>query len=786
MSRFKSPPMPFIILCGALLIMHQALSADFQSYSPSNSYKIERIDGNPYVADNEPKNEPERITTEFQREQPHELVVESELPAVPIEGNKGISINFNNVSMIEFVRFVSRVSGKNFVFNEADLQFNVTIISEEPTSIENMTAALMQELRIRDLSLLEQGNNIIIHKNPRVRAPAKIVAEGIDASSAWESEIETRVFRLNTLDPVKAAEIIRPLLSLDALVDVLKDSNNLIITDLSSTVDKIALLIESLDSPIGGVTLGQYVVRNTFVESLVFLAEKILQPIAQGNPFVLVPHPVSNSIFIVSNPFIVEKAIAILQQLDVNEGTTKILTLEGLKMEKIPVISPNVPGGRYAPQIDEINEGHPIAPGGITNAPKWMQELPPGHIERTMFFIHKLRYRVGGEIEIALRRIADSLQAAGNSNQDLVAGIYSTQWIESSNALIFTGTPSVLEKIKELIDEIDVPLRQVFIEMLILDTTVADALQYGVDWGSRFGGGNTAGAENFISSANPTFRTALNNASNGIPSTASLPNPNPINIGTLPDVFQWGIIGRHLTMGGLHFDTIGALVTAIHNDTRANIILNPKIITEDNNTAEIFVGETDQYKTQSIVNDQGVILTNNFQFIDVGTTLRVTPLIGNNGLITLDIVQETTESPGIVQLPAGTNPNNTFLVPILSKNRTATRVHVPNGFFVVISGQIRDRNSTGTQRIPCLGGLPLIGALCKRQQNSDDKRNLMLFIRPLIVDTEEELDNLTKRQQDIQREKSKTPRSWNYEVNEALDFLNIKSFDPNESACTIK
>ena len=145
---------------------------------------------------------------------------------------KEISINFNNVAMIEYIRFMSRISNKNFIFDDEDLQFNVTIVSEEPTTIDNFMAALLQELKIRDLSLIEQGNNIIIHRNPRVRAPARIVADGTELISAKESELVTRVFRLNTLDPIKASEIIRPLLSDDALIEVLRDTNNLIITDL--------------------------------------------------------------------------------------------------------------------------------------------------------------------------------------------------------------------------------------------------------------------------------------------------------------------------------------------------------------------------------------------------------------------------------------------------------------------------------------------------------------------------------------------------------------------------
>ena len=817
--------------------------------------------------------------------------------------NSEVSINFNNVSMIEYIRFISRISNKNFIFDDQDLQFNVTIISEEATTVENLMAALLQELRIRNLNLIEQGNNIIIHTNMKVRSPAHIEVEGSQTKKS-NAEIVTRVFRLNTLDPLKASEILRPLLSDEALVEVLRDTNNMIITDLTVNVNKAAELIQNLDAPYTGVTVGQYVVRNGFAEPLVLLANQILAPIAQGNPYVLVPHAATNSIYVVSNTFIVEKALAILENLDLNEGRTKILSLDRLQLREpaevnvgpagapgmgggtnpnatmgpngaasttnasaggistqphgfingnaampggifpsstsaggvqaggnagqpselyppssqynipgTPEYNPNLPpsypfgtpGGVNLPSTPVFNPNEALAPvfgpggigtegrpgifesrefagGGISSHPRWVQGLPTGHIERTLFYIYKLKYRKGDQIELALRHIAESLRSTGSANADIVAAIRSSQLIEASNSLIFTGTYEALERIKELITEVDLPLRQVFIELLILDTTVTDALTYGVDWGSRFGGGNTVGGQSFLG-----LGSNLDAVLNAGTTAAGVNNITPVNRGTSTNGllnaagYSAGVIGRHLTHGGLQFNTIGALVEALYTDTSTNIIMNPKIVTEDNNPAEVFVGSTQRYKTQSVTNDIGAVLTNNFQFIDVGSTFRVTPQIGNNGIITLEIVQENTASNPAANATSN-NPGavDVNLVPILNKSRTTTRIHVPDGFFVVFSGMISDTETDTVSRIPCLGGIPIIGGVSKQKGKSDSKRNLMLFIRPLIVDSEEELENITKRQQDVYREKNKHRRTWNYEIDEALDFLNIKSTNPND------
>lgn len=707
-------------------------------------------------------------------------------------------INFNNVSVIEYIRFISRISNKNFVFEDEDLQFTVTIISEEPTPIENLMTALLQELKIRDLLLIEQGNTIIIHRNPRIRAPGHIVIDA-DSQKSAQAEIITRVFRLNTLDPSKATEVIKPLLSDDALVEVLRDTNNLIITDLVENIDKISRLIQNLDAPNSGVTVGQYVVRSGFVDSLVDLASKIIFPIAQGNPFVLVPHAPSNSIYIVSNAFIVEKALAILQNLDNNEGKTKIFSLDQLQptgynpetgtfaqkdavtgqAQEIPNLPSEFSPGSIGRGPTVLNEASEFLPGGISAASRYARELPAGHIERTVFFIYKLKYRRGDQIDVSLKKIALSLMTTGIANIDLVSAINSVQWIESSNSLIFTGTVSALEKIKDLILEIDTPLHQVYIEMLILDTTLEDSLHYGVDWGVIFGGGNTSGGETFLTppDGNDVMQTLK-------PNLNTLPNAKPLLGG---EGFSLGIIGKHLTHCGMHFNTVSALVRALHNNTKAHIILNPRILTEDNVTAEIFVGETDRYKTQSISNDQGNVITNNFQFIDVGTTLRVTPLIGNNGVITLDVIEEfTAPAPQANVTSAAQELTDVNLVTVLHKNRSTTRLHVPNGFFVVMSGILHERESRYKNELPCLGMIPLIGGAGKFKRLADRKRNLMIFIRPVIVDTESELENITKRQQDVFRDKNKMRRDWNYEIDEALDFFNLVPTDPDEVFCQLK
>ncbi|MEM1282902.1 MAG: secretin N-terminal domain-containing protein [Chlamydiota bacterium] len=804
-----------------------------------------------------------------------------------------ILINFNNVNIIELIRFISKVSERNFYFNEEELDFQVTIISEEPTTIENVLMALMQELRIHNFEMMEQGDDIIIHSNANVQAPGVIRAESLPETMVQDADIVTQVFRLNTANATNVASMIQSMLSSNAIIEVLEETNHIILTDIDANVEKIATLIKSIDAPNSSLIIGQYVVRNAFMTTLLQNAELIMQSIAPGQSITFIPHTPSNSIFIVSTPFLVERAIPILQRLDQTDGLTGIYNLDELRyvppelMRPGDVIGPGgvrapdgtremieigpdgkirlVPGqagaglpsqkgrwrldsnGNWIYEPDEdliravqeaqglIQRGGSIDtsrppdgywrqdPSGnwefVPGAPpvgyspergpkgywelgpdgKWRYSLTPGEsifagkktyfgrpdeglpfgsIERTKFLIYKLNYRLGDTIETAMLKMADSMRESDAVNQSLIATINSVQWLEPSNSLIFTGTPESLIKVKELVEELDQPLRQVFIEMLILETSVDDSLNYQVNWGDRFrnNGGDLAGAQAFQGEASPVSAVLDSAGAPGITGgtnlTSSFPDTRPI-IANQPG-YAAGIIGQSICAGGIEFSTLGAFVRAVHQKSDVNIVMNPKIITEDNVTAEIFVGLNTRFQTQAISNDEGSIVTNNFEFRDVGTTLRVTPLLGPSNIITLQIEEEVSNIASVGQ---GTGVADINPGPTTRINRTTTQVHIPNKYFLVISGMIQDQIERTRNQIPCLGGAPLIGAAFTGKTYRDEKRCLMIFIRPMLVDTEEQIDDITKHQQNIFRLKRRTKKMWKLDCEEALDWMNLKETD---------
>lgn len=767
-------------------------------------------------------------------------------PASEDEQKKTVLINFNNVSMVEYVRFVSRISNRNFLFDENDLQFNVTIISEEPATIENIMTALLQELRIHDLQLIEDNNNLIIHKNSKVTGISKVVSEDFPKSSEKDTDIVTQVFRLNTLDAERAVLVLRPLVSDSALVEPLKDTNQLIVTDITANVEKIATLLKSLDAPNSGLVIGQYVSRLTPIDTLIPLVQQIMLPISLEQTLSFVAQPTTNSIFIVSSPFLVERTISILEYLDQDQGATRILNLKDLKLGGAQ-INPRVPlktlsgqwisnaqgNWMFKPEINAATapgENPPVgswsrdaegnwnftpgggAPGAGSPAPKgrWVKDkdgnwvyqlegeesfspgtlnrqfqglaqLPGGVQKATKFFIYKLQYRKGESVEPAIRQIADTLQQNERGGEDLINTLRSVQWLITPNSLVFSGTEESLAKTRELITEIDTPMRQVFIEMLILETTLDDSLNFGVAYATKFGGGNISGSQGFFSGASPligALSTVGITGIGGVIGNAKTLVPNGTNLAQSSG-FNLGVIGQKITHCGTEFGSIGALVSALHDRTKDKVVSNPKLLVEDNSQAELFVGLNTPYRTQSISNDFGSVITSNYQYLDIGTRLKITPYIGNGDIIAMDIQEEV--STIVAGLITDANSANTSPGPTTRIHRTTTRAHIPDNYFLIISGMMQNDSFRERNQVPCLGGVPLIGAAFSNKTNKDTKRNLLIFIRPKIIDTEDEIQTLTKHQQDLYDYKNCLKASDEYETEEALDLMNItQTFHPED------
>jgi type II secretory pathway component GspD/PulD (secretin) len=385
-------------------------------------------------------------------------------------------------------------------------------------------------------------------------------------------------------------------------------------------------------------------------------------------------------------------------------------------------------------------------------------------IDATNFLIYKLQYHKGQEIQGALKKVALSLQKGENpSNKALIECIDSLQWIEVTNSLLGTGQPDILEKVKGLIQNLDVPLRQVFIEILVIETTVNNGQSFGLQWGSQLQYLNkTIGTMgNFPPATNGAnvLQTPLTNTTATTPPVQGGTSTNSVPF--LANSFDLGIIGDIIFHKGQSFVSLGSLLNALQTDADTTIVMNPKIMTQDGHTSNIFVGQNVPFVGSFVSNtSSNTTETSNIEYRDVGFNLIVTPTLGTNNVITLDINQDVSS-----QIPTTLSLNNTVVSGITTNHATmTTRVHVPDRHFLVLSGMIQDEKTHTKQGVPCLGGLPMIGALFTQNAITDAKNNVIIFLKPYIVHSFEDYDKLTDGEVILFKDQAVLP-----EIKEAID-----------------
>lgn len=402
--------------------------------------------------------------------------------------------------------------------------------------------------------------------------------------------------------------------------------------------------------------------------------------------------------------------------------------------------------------------------------------------EQSNFLVYKLQYHQGEEILTALKKIAPEIsQTEPAQTQSLLKAINSLQWITVTNSLIASGDPATLTKIKTLVQNLDIPLRQVFVEILVIETSMTNAQNFGLQWGgkmqylNRFG----AGTGNFpIQGANAT-----NPGINGFPNVT---DPFPTNLSkvsatTTPNAntmipfftgFDLGIIGDIIMHKGKSFISLGSLVNALQTDNDSTVIMNPKIITQDNRNSTIFVGQNVPFVGSLVASQNSFVQTNqNIEYRDIGFNLSITPTIGNSDIVTLDIANDISEVIGNPN--QGTISNNTNQQPtgiLTSHTNMNTRVHVPDKHFVVLSGMIQESKTTFKTSIPCLGGLPVIGALFSENDKLDQRTNVIIFVRPHIINTYEEYKTITSTQEQMYKEQAGT-RILKEQFDEGIDLI---------------
>ncbi|MBL4575069.1 MAG: hypothetical protein JKY51_03090 [Opitutaceae bacterium] len=293
-------------------------------------------------------------------------------------------------------------------------------------------------------------------------------------------------------------------------------------------------------------------------------------------------------------------------------------------------------------------------------------------------------------------RLAQTVQIALEDRDSQFSDLMTIVADERSNALILSGTNNDLDLVMDIVKQIDVLLAQVLIEVVIAEVNLSDSSDRGID----------------------SFNVTYANDGNGTQTFSDISGKlGPLSIADGIAVFS----GGELASWGLQ-----AVFNAARTESNIKVLSAPTIVTTHNKEGSIIIGESRPIITSSQSSISGGDTTRStVQFQDIGIELKVTPLIGPNNVIQLEIDQKIDDVVGQVIIDGNAQP-------IIGRKQATSFVSVKSGEMIVLGGirSMRDEKSKG--RMFLLGQIPLIRSLFTRKTKRVEVKELLVFIRPVL------------------------------------------------------
>ena len=318
---------------------------------------------------------------------------------------------------------------------------------------------------------------------------------------------------------------------------------------------------------------------------------------------------------------------------------------------------------------------------------------------------------------------------------------------ESLNAIVIRASPSAMTELLEILDQLDIRRTQVLIEAAVVEVQLS---------GQRTIGAETAAAD-AAGATSPIASTALDGVISSLLQNLSVDTEgNQIDA----DVLAGLVSISNPTLAIARIDpegfSFGSIITALGTASDANLLSTPSIMTLDNQEAKIVVGNEVPFRTGSFTT-QADGANNPFTTVqreDVGLQLTVTPHVHDGSSVRLDIAQQITN---VVESPIG---DAGFADVVTSKREIETTVLAEDRQIIVLGGLIQDNVSESTKKVPVLGDIPGLGFFFRSTSKTNTKTNLLIFLRPTIIRSQDDAHDATERKyRDIWEVEITTPVS---------------------------
>ncbi len=626
--------------------------------------------------------------------QPGPTTLPTSLPA-----GEGLLMNFQNASLQAVLEYLSETAGL-VILNGAEAEGRITIMSRKRVDTNEAIALLDTILKEKGYTAIRTGRLLKIVTLAQAAKENLPVHSGSDPSEVPISDkLVTQIIPIRYADATRLRTDLTPLLSVTASLTANQASNSLILIDTQTNIRRIMQVIRALDGYMAGegeVKIYQLKYADAANTSrLITELFKQDQDQAQGR-----------RVFMPFGRF--TRGGRGEQQQDQTGGRQqKVVAAADERTNTLVVSAP--------PDLLKVIDA-------------LVKELDSDPTEEQSVFIYPLKNAQAKNLETVLNQIfsetttagarttgraavtqtrrpfstgAAAALPAGAGAGDLAGQVFIVA-DEDTNSLLVRTAAKHVERVKKILAELDRPIRQVLIKVLIAEVTHDELLDLGTEF------------------------SALN-LRLGVTGTMTL------DVGTAAR--SGGVLTADMDAG------LSATINALHRLGKMDVLSRPYILASDNQEAAITVGQEVPFIVNTRTTETGQTI-NTIRYEDVGIILSVTPHINPEGLVIMDV------APEISTLTDTTVPiSETVNATVIAKRSAQTRVAVRDGQTIVIGGLMENRTIDDIRKVPGLGDIPLLGLLFQRKVQSKVKTELLIFLTPRVAKRPEELRKISEAEE---------------------------------------
>ena len=610
-------------------------------------------------------------------------------------GSHKVKFNLQDADLAELVNHISGMTGKRFIYGSKVQKIKATVVSPEPVTLDEAYQAFLSILQVNGMTVVPHGRFLKIVDSAGVAGNGSpIYSRGAPIPNT--DNFITRLYRTRYVSADEAGALLGKFKSKEGDISVYAPGNLLMITDTGSQVRRMVRILEEID--VGGAGQQMWIepINHGSAEEM---ADRIndLFDVSEGTGGLskVIADEQTNSLIVVGNDDSYKKLLQVLSKLDTrsgDSGAVHVLPLQHAVAEEL------------AKTLQQMLSGN-------NGGKKGKKSTGDG----------------GGMFEGDVAVTPD----------------------QATNSLVVSSSARDFAQLRLVVQRLDQPRRQVFIEAVIMDVGVSNNLNYGMSWhgGAQPNvGGDTAlvmgGFEANNSLAFPFDPSALQGLAAGMRG---------------PDLTGTSGLGPL----GLSIPAFGVVLSAMAHSGRGNVLATPHVIATDNVAAEISVGENIPLQTNAAGGNFGALAAaaaaggqggnllsslggfGNAQRQDVGNKVKVTPHINESEQVRLEIEQESSA--------AGAPTGALGVVPI-TKRTAKTTVVVKDQQTVVIGGLMKDEFVTSKDKVPILGDIPILGFLFSKTNTETRKTNLLLILTPHVIREQEDLRRIFERKMQERQE----------------------------------